>query len=76
MADGRVLVAGGTTSASIEDPTAAAQVYDPETRAWTSAGSMGAARYGATAVLLNDGRVLVIGGETLGTELYDPTAAP
>lgn len=72
--DGRVLVAGGTSS-----PTgvmASVEIYDPTTRAWTSAMPMGSARAFHTATLLTDGRVLVIGGDANGAiataEIYDP----
>lgn len=47
------------------------------TKAWTTAGAMAAPRYVFTATLLQNGKVLVVGGVgakyTLGTaELYDP----
>ena len=45
--DGRVLVAGGVTSG--EAATNAVEVFDPETRAWTLAGSMTAARSAAAS---------------------------
>ena len=55
-----------------------AELYDPATNTWTVAASMNNARQGATATLLNNGQVLVAGGNiasmTLSsTELYDPT---
>lgn len=46
---------------------------------WALTGSMNAERYGASAVLLKDGRVLVAGGISTGStllaaaEIYDPT---
>ena len=57
---------------------AAAERYSPSTGKWTSARSMVVARREADAVRLQDGRVLVAGGDDYGTlssaELYDPTS--
>jgi hypothetical protein len=50
-------------------------VVDPE---WTDAGELTIPRYGHTATLLPDGRVLIAGGDTarLGlTEIFDPRTA-
>lgn len=83
---GRVLVAGGVSGALSHPsrPLATAEVYDPETGAWTRTGSMGEARYGHSADLLPDGRVLVAGGggprspdsdrSLRSAEIYDPGA--
>lgn len=71
LADGRVLVAGGSNLAS-------AELYDPQTGTWTATGSMAHARQAHAAVLLRDGRVLVasgfnnVVGEVPAAELYDP----
>jgi len=54
LGNGQVLVAGGGT--------AAAQLYNPATNAWTATGSMSTARLDAAAALLPDGDVLVTGG--------------
>jgi hypothetical protein len=55
---------------------ASAELFDPASGAFQSTGSMGYARtLGASATLLRDGRVLVVGGgPEVGTsaELYDP----
>jgi hypothetical protein len=61
---GDVLVAGGWT----EHPTtgwtasATAEIYDRDTNTWSSAGSMSVTRSLASAVRMQDGRVLVTGG--------------
>src|SRR5882762_9795141 len=74
LADGRVLVAGGTgdsgalTSAEIFDPA------NPAAGFQMVASPMTSARTHHTATLLNNGSVLIAGGETGGTaEIFDPT---
>jgi serine/threonine protein kinase len=90
LADGRVLVVGGGTSRKSRASTASAEIYDPGTGRWMPTGSMSVGRSYHTATLLNDGRVLVVGGSSTyvgaGTvrasaEIFDPrtsrwTAAP
>lgn len=77
LGDGRVLVVGGTASASY-GALASAEVYEPETGLWTLVESMGEARDDPAAVLLPDGRVLVAGGYDVDlhpvrtAELFDP----
>ncbi len=76
LSDGRVLIAGGV----VDNPDgtistlATAEVYDPATGGWSSAGTMNSPRGLHTATLLESGKVLVSGGDGLaGTaELYDP----
>jgi uncharacterized protein (TIGR03437 family) len=67
LADGRVLVAGGLdpskTLSTAAAGTAAAEIYDPKTGTFTQTGSLSADRFFHTATLLQDGRVLVAGGE-------------
>ena len=75
--DGRILVAGGSTSAGTA--LASAEIYNPSTGHWTSTGSMAAARYGFTLTMLANGWVLAAGGYSSSTspalasaEIYDP----
>jgi serpin B len=79
--DGTVLVAGGTyIDGSTDSRLASAEIYDPESGEWTHTGDLSAARSGAQAVTLADGRVLVVGGDGdiegswpfASTEIYDP----
>jgi len=80
LADGRVLVVGGVASqesAPIQQATA--EVYDPTTGRWRSAGQLATARSGFTLVALLDGGAIVVGGfGGLGTaalsavERFDP----
>jgi hypothetical protein len=81
LQDGRVLIAGGTDSLYATRTFASAELYDPKTGAFSPTGSMGAARSGQTATLLQDGRVLIAGGSSFSggvfstlasAELYDP----
>ncbi len=63
---------------------ATAELFDPATGSWSLTGSLNFARYGAAAVTLADGRVLVVGGgggdgsvtvdgrASDNAEIYDP----
>lgn len=57
---------------------ASAELYDPKTGKFSPTGSMAEGRNWATATLLSDGRVLIVGGLIDGTltlssaEVYDP----
>jgi hypothetical protein len=66
LPDGTVLVAGGATTynaaARTDNLTSSAKIYDPAAGQFSITGSMTAARASHSAVVLNDGRVLVTGG--------------
>jgi len=77
LANGKVLVAGGAGMAPGAticcDPLASAELYDPASGIWTATGTMTIPRVDQTAVLLPDGRALVLGGADAGAaEVYDP----
>lgn len=91
MSNGCVLAAGGNVAANdaaVPVPSASALIYNPATSAW--AAPVGAqttlltARFNHTATLLNDGRVLICGGQNTNTdvvgnaiqtcEFYTPTS--
>src|SRR5262249_3903301 len=57
LVDGRVLLFGGESDVA-GNRERSAEIYDPETQVWTPTGSLGHVRYGASATLLLDGRVL------------------
>ena len=67
LQDGRVLVAGGYWSDGQNwRVLSSTEVYDPATGTFSPTGSMGAPRDSHTATLLDDGRVLIAGGEDIG----------
>ncbi len=79
LTNGKVLVAGGygPTGPSTNGALNTAELYDFSTKAWSSTGSLGAARYHHTATVLASGKVLASGGYTgssayASSELYDP----
>lgn len=78
LPDGRVLVAGGYTECCSTLITLnSAELYDPGTNTWSSAGSMAVSRADHTATLLANGKVLIAGGDGGGgamssADLYDP----
>jgi hypothetical protein len=71
LPDGKVLAVGrpGRTA-----------VFDPSRRSWTPGGSMVTPQFGFAAVLLDDGKLLVVGGSVsdeqpvASAQLYDPVA--
>jgi hypothetical protein len=78
LKDGTVLITGG---ASMHDSPSrylnTAEIYDPETGKFRATGSMAVYRHGHTATRLDDGRVLVVGGDQFGdnhAEIYDPNS--
>ena len=81
MTNGRVLIVGGRTQsfayAVAGAPSAQVEIFDPATKRFSAAASLGVARSGHTATLLASGKVLVAGGDGggLGTaEIYDPSS--
>lgn len=84
--DGRVLVVGGqdVPPSSLQEGilpfVGTSEIFNPETSEWGHAATMDQPLFGQVAVLLSDGRVLVVGGDMLdGTltgsaraEIYDP----
>ena len=75
LADGRVLVTGGTGTGGLAVP--GGEIYDPSANTWTPTAHLNVARRGHTATLLPDGTVLIAGGDDAGTatdtlEIFDP----
>jgi hypothetical protein len=83
--DGRVLISGGFGGADPADgdfALAASEVFDPATGKFSALGTFQIERLDHSAVLLTDGRVLVVGGARSAeqfnlavpdTELFDPS---
>lgn len=71
LADGTVLAVGG----QFADTTA--EIYDPTTDKWTLVGNTAGKRMYHSAILLSNGKVLVVGGtdfnDNVTSELYDPS---
>jgi WD40 repeat protein len=78
LPDGKVLIAGGCIVNGCEDRlTRTVEVFDPFKNTFSSTSELAVARVGHAAVLLDSGKVLIVGGwagedATRKTELYDP----
>lgn len=82
LPNGKELIAGGwlKVESTVKNHfLSSAELLDPKTGKWTETGEMHDARWDHTAILLNNGQVLVVGGSTskesdsTSAELYDPT---
>ena len=73
LADRRVLIIGGADERDGRPAYTSVEIYNPATGVFTPAGSMNSARYKlqGTAVLLNNGKVLIAGGANR-VEVFDP----
>lgn len=69
--DGRVLVLGGWSPTG-DGSLPPAEIYDPATGSFSSSGTPRGDFNQGTAVVLGDGRVLVIYGLSTQAEIYDP----
>jgi hypothetical protein len=79
LPDGRVLVAGGLVNDRLDGKvSASAELFDPGSGKWIATRAMVVPRWGQTATLLPDGKVLVAGSyvnssdRLASAELYDP----
>ncbi len=74
LQNGKVLVAGGIDGDDFEVGFSSAELYNPDTGTWSVAGSLSTNRALHTATLLQNGKVLVVGGSNAegSAELYDP----
>ncbi len=74
LADGRVLVVGGSDERDGAGAYRNAEIYNPTNRTFTAVSNMNDSRYKlqGTAVLLKNGKVLIAGGASRA-EVFDPT---
>ena len=82
LPNGEILIAGGSSNGTPTSALQTAELYNPATGTFTAAGSgssnmMTAVRFGHTATLLQNGQVLIAGGENsmgalTSAELYNP----
>lgn len=77
LGDGRVLIVGGqTVTQGSASYFSSAELYDPAAGTFSPTGSMAQARESDSATLLQDGRVLIVGGQNdqvlASAEVYDP----
>lgn len=73
LPDGRVLVTGGTAepNSSSEPSLVTAEIYDTVANSWTDIPDMQTQMFDHAALLLPNGRVLVVGASATA-EIYDP----
>ncbi len=80
LLNGKVLLAGGLSVALSFTINTSADLFNPASGLLNSTGSLGIGRWGHTATLLNNGKVLIAGGfiakydGTTAAEVYDPAA--
>lgn len=75
LGDGRVLLAGGARVSAADELGRSAELFEPDSAAFTLTGAMVERRVGHTATLLENGTVLLVGGAEnapSSTEIYDP----
>ena len=80
LENGRVIVFGGQTTDELFRPVvhSSCEIFDPATETWTPASAMNTARADFASVVLQDGRILAIGGadsqdrSLASVERYDP----
>jgi hypothetical protein len=84
LPNGKVLVAGGAECSGTYNPSngscsggsgstfTTAEIYDPNTGTWSTTGNLNSARDYTPATLLQNGKVLIAGGDSNSTaELFD-----
>jgi hypothetical protein len=84
LKDGRVLIVGGSSGHyPSQNVYRSAELFDPATGKFSSAGQMSVGRHKHAAILLRSGKVLIVGGsdnrdwhgEYASAEIFDPVSA-
>jgi len=81
LSNGKVLISGGAPDNMGTGTIESAEIYDPATGLFTTAGNMTVARAWHSAVLLGNGQVMIAGGHQenvsngflASAEIYDPS---
>lgn len=74
LTNGQVLVTGGSMTTGNLPGLSSAELYDPVMNNWRSVPDMKVGRFGHSATILSDGRVLIAGGGgSKSAELFDST---
>lgn len=78
LANGQVLVAGGTTEGPSGEQVAlrSTELYNPATDRWTPAGELIEPRYDGRLVALDDGSAVILGGAADYNVYYDTPFCP
>ncbi len=73
MADGRVLIVGGSDERDSRGAYKTVEIYDPKTNIFAKIGEMNLSRYKlqGTTILLKNGKILIAGGADRA-EIFDP----
>ncbi len=78
LKDGKVLITGGyyyNPKGHLErEYSKSAEIYDPKTKKFTRTNDMNLGRAYHSSILMNDGRVLIVGGGPIQGEIYNPKA--
>jgi plastocyanin len=72
LADGKILVAGGTDKYDDFVGAVATYLFDPTLREWIRVDDMDAHRWYPTLVTMGDGRAVVVSGIDAPNEIFDP----
>ena len=81
MNNGTVLIAAGASDSNLDFPLASSEIYDPTAGVFTLTGTMVTPRANSAATLLNNGNVLIAGGNVANTtatasaEMFNPISA-
>jgi hypothetical protein len=76
LKDGRVLITGGWSAPTLTAPIASCEIFDPKTETFTPIAPMQTARHEHTATLLENGKILIAGGQGADLAKRDEKGLP